>query len=669
MCAIAGLVHPGGEPIRFDSLVKMTRIQAHRGPDGEGYVLLDMANRRQPFTVSGSPDLNTLRHPSYAVGLGNRRLAIIDPSPLGHQPMTTGDERCWITYNGEIYNHGTLREELKDKGYQFLSSSDTEVVLAAYCEWGISCVTRFNGMFAFALWDTSCRRLFCARDRFGIKPFVYAWDGHTFAFASEIKGLLPATGPCRPNQQVIFQYLEGAYLDCSEETFFNGILHLPPASSLLLENGKVTLSPYWTLKPTEANGRQTAEDAVQEFLDLFSDAVRLRLPCEVPFGFSLSGGLDSSSILCVAHTLLTEGHPSSPRRNAPPTLNTFSSCFEDGASDERRFIAPVLAQANAFPQYVFPDPLELPVTAGDLVWQMDEPFGSTSIYAHWNVMRLAARHGIKVMLNGQGADEYLAGYQGFYGAWFADLLTRSQWTTFLTELLAYHRVHGRLSKYAVANVARGLLPWALTRAIRSRVSHSDRWMAKSFRDRWGPLLIKGFHAPPYFQAMQHELLTGNGLRALLRIDDRNAMAFGIETRLPFLDHRLVEFVYQLPDRCKISGGWTKRILRESMAGILPENVRWRVDKQGFPTPEASWFRTSLRSWIRGILADPRTRERGYLEVDAALSAFDAHVAGKNPLSHTIWRWVNLELWCRCFLDGDPEAREQRPTPHEMNLSR
>ncbi len=388
MCAIAGLYDVAGRAVDPSVLERMVRLQAHRGPDGEGYVLLDARGREQPVALKGrlTDALGASPH-RYTIALGHRRLAIVDLSPLGHQPMATEDGRCWVTYNGEIYNYVELREELRGKGHRFRSASDTEVLLAAYREWGEACVTRFNGMFAFAIWDGDRRRLFCARDRLGVKPFYYAWDGVRFAFASEIKGLLPVIERPSPNQRAVFDYLEGACLDHSEDTFFEGIRQLPPAHTLTVET-QVTVRRYWDF-PAPGSSGLSMQDAAERFRHLFRDAVRLRLRSDVPIGTCLSGGLDSSSIVCVANDLMFVEH-TVPRELIGERQKTFSSCFEDPAYDERQFIRSVVEQTGAEAHYTFPDPKELAESVSQLVWRQDEPFGSTSIFAQWNVMRLAA---------------------------------------------------------------------------------------------------------------------------------------------------------------------------------------------------------------------------------------------------------------------------------------
>ncbi len=649
MCAIAGIFHVTDRPVEPLLLGRMIEQQAHRGPDGEGYVLLSASGREPPYVTGRAAAIASPGDRRYHIGLGHRRLAIVDLSAGGHQPMATADGHCWITYNGEIYNYLELRDELKSLGYRFRSESDTEVLLAAYWQWGMSCLERLNGMFAFALWDGRNRRLFCARDRFGEKPFYYVWDGARFAFASEIKGLLPFIGRPQPNHHAVYAYLDGGYLDYADSTFFEDVRQLLPAHYLVVEGGRLATHRYWRLPESDGAPRSTQRDHVERFRHLLQDAVRLRLRCDVPVGSCLSGGLDSSSIVCVTNALL-RNDASVPSRFIGARQKTFSSCFEDSAYDERRFIRFVVERTGVEPHYAFPDPKEFVETVMQLVRQQDEPFGSTSIFAQWTVMRLAAQQGIKVLLDGQGADELLAGYHGFFGALFADFLAQGRWKQGLAEWRAYRHRHGALPPQAMANVARALLPHIVVQKVRPLMIGSAAWLDSEFRQRWKEEGEADQPEGSHLQAMQRRLLERNGLRALLHYEDRNAMAFGIEPRLPFLDHRLAEYVFALPSDFKLQDGWTKVLLRKAMEGILPDPVRWRTDKLGFVTPEDEWFRTSLREMAQDILFDSRTRLRGYFNLVAVQREFEAHQARRKNLGFVLWRWLNVELWCREFLD-------------------
>jgi asparagine synthase (glutamine-hydrolysing) len=639
MCAIAGIATLSDRSINPQALAVMTAAQAYRGPDGEGYVFLSYGGRPAPRAVTG-PLFDPVNQagPGYAIGLGHRRLAILDLSAAGHQPMSSPDGCCWVTYNGEIYNYLELREELRSYGHVFRSQSDTEVLLAAYREWGTECLQKFNGMFAFALWDAGRRVLFCARDRMGEKPLYYMWDGSTFAFASELKALLQVVERPAPNEQVIYAYLDGARLDCSHETFFGQVYQLQPAHYLLIKDGTFRQERYWDLPIVSLSENTVSIDVTEQFRHLFQDAVRLRLRSDVPVGSCLSGGLDSSAIVCVADRLLAR------------KFKTFSACFEDVRYDERPFIRQVVEWTGAESHRTFPTAKELLGCLERLVWQQDEPFGSTSIFAQWAVMRSASESGVKVLLDGQGADELMAGYHGCFGAFFADLFRLGNWKQLWNEWRAYRGLHAGVPPQLAANFARGLGPTGWVDILRRFSTGSPSWIAHEFAQSSKSTEEPDRDDGSVLRGMQHRLLTRHGLRALLRHEDRNAMAFGIEARLPFLDVRLVEFLFRLESGWKLRDGWTKVVLRESLQGLLPPGIGRRVDKMGFATPEDDWFRGDLASFAQEVLLDRRSRTRGYLHIPGVERALAAHVAGRQSIGSTIWRWVNLELWCRLFLD-------------------
>jgi asparagine synthase (glutamine-hydrolysing) len=650
MCAIAGIVTAAERSINPHALAAMTEAQAHRGPDGEGYVFLSHGRRSLPRAVSGPlPQDSYSPQSRYSVGLSHRRLAILDLSAAGHQPMSSPDQRCWITYNGELYNYRELRDELRSYGHVFRSQSDTEVLLTAYCQWGTACLHRFNGMFAFALWDAERRTLFCGRDRMGEKPLYYAWDGITFTFASELKALLPVMGQPTPNQRLIHAYLDGARLDFSQETFIEQTRQLEPGHYLLVKDGTLHHERYWELPAGPPVKRLSSAGVVEEFRHLIEDAVRLRLRSDVPIGSCLSGGLDSSAIVCLADRLLP--HADTPwDLTQAAEFKTFSACFEDPRYDERPFIRQVVEATAVTSQRTFPTAKELLDCLERLVWQQDEPFGSTSIFAQWTVMRSAAENGVKVLLDGQGADELMAGYHGCFGAFYADLFREGRWRQLWHEWSAYRGRYACVPPQLPANFVRGLFPPLWVGIVRRFCTGTPRWMAPDFAravhsteepDHCGDSILRG---------MQHRLLTRHGLRALLRYEDRNSMAFGIETRLPFLDVRLVEFLFCLQSDWKLRDGWTKVILRQSLQGLLPDGIRRRVDKLGFATPEDDWFRGDLAAYARDVLLDSRSRARRYLHIPGIEQELTSHLSGQRSIGATIWRWVNLELWCRLFLD-------------------
>jgi asparagine synthase (glutamine-hydrolysing) len=660
MCGIVGLWHFDRKPINPRALQQATTLLRHRGPDDEGYLLVD-TEKGCASHFGGNDTLSQLHLPrienaagqSSDLVFGFRRLSILDLSPTGHQPMVSVDGSCWIIYNGEIYNYLELRAELSQHGYQFRTASDTEVILAAYQHWGEECLARFNGMWAFTLWDNHRRQLFCARDRFGIKPFYFFRDNNIFAFASEIKALLKiADLPRRPNDPIIYDYLHNGYLDHTGETFFAGIQQLLPAHTLILQNGKLLQQRYWNLdSKRHAPATNNAEES-EKFYTLFEDAVRLHLRSDVPIGTCLSGGLDSSAIVCVANKLLFTDHVAN-RNLIGKQQKTFSACFDDENLDERKYIEQVLAATGAEQNYTFPNGSKLLDILPHLIWHQDEPFASTSLYAQWCVMEKAAERGVKVLLDGQGGDELLAGYPGYFSYYCASLFRHGRWVEFWREARAYKNLRGVSLAQIFWWTARLHLP-AAARAWIDRARQDADWglhsdFLQQHRDR-GLDFVARKHGN-LFDDFVDALLTRYSLPALLRYEDRNAMAFSIEARVPFLDYRLAEYAFALPDHQKIHHGLTKFILRNAMQKILPESVRLRTDKMGFNTPERRWLANELNGLIRELIHSPSFAARGYFNASQIAQAFAAHVAGQRDLTFRAWRWINLELWFRQMIDA------------------
>jgi asparagine synthase (glutamine-hydrolysing) len=653
VCGIAGIYSLSNRPVDLRLLERMTQVLAHRGPDGEGYVLLAPRDRGKPLPVTGrlSASLRSIA-PGYTIGLGHRRLAVLDCSPLGHQPMAGEDELTWITYNGEIYNYLELREELQGLGRRFRSMSDTEVILHAYREWGPACLPRLNGMFAFAVWDGARDRLFCARDRLGMKPFYYRVDGERLTFGSEIKALLEdADTPTAPNYRMVHDFLAFGLQDHTEETFFDGIRQLRPGHCLVAEGGRLTVGKWWDLEPSAPQAAVDDESAVRSFRALFDDAVRIHLRSDVAVGSCLSGGLDSSSIVCTMHRLLTPGRPDGFAGAAGVRFPTFSSCFEEPACDERPYLNLVVARAGTESVEVFPDGRRLYEEMPRILWFQEEPFGGTSYLAQWAVMRAAAEHGVKVLLDGQGGDELLCGYPGYWGSYGGDLVRRGDARRFIAEAWAYWRQQLRLDPTVYANFARALLPLPVVSRARARLKGHDLWMSPEFASRCadsGERLLYGRRFPSAVENHVAAYLQSHSLPALLHHEDRNAMAFSIEARLPFLDTRLVDWSFRLPTGFKLRNGRSKFILREAMAGVLPEAVRQRTDKMGFVTPQDRWLRETLRPYLEDLFSARAFAQRGYWDPSRLRKAYREYCDGRHQLGPTVWRWVSLELWHQRF---------------------
>jgi asparagine synthase (glutamine-hydrolysing) len=649
MCGIAGIMQVNGRPLDGGLLEAMTGSLAHRGPDGEGYVLLSPDGREKPLAVIGklSESVGVRAGRSASVGLGHRRLAVVDLTPLAHQPMGSEDGLVWITYNGEVYNAPELRRELSGLGHRFRSSSDTEVVLESYRRWGRACLARLNGMFAFALWDGRERLLFCARDRFGIKPFYYRLDRERFLFASEIKALLQDAAFRRlPNDGRVYDYLAASRQDHTTETFFQDLHQLAPGEWLAVADAgggrpAVERGRWWSLP--EGATSLTLEEAVAGTRERVEDAVRLALRADVPIGSCLSGGLDSSTIVCLMSRLLDGGG----------RVRTVSSCHDDRRFDERPYIRAVLAHTGASNDAVFPDAAQLFDDLPRILWHQEEPFGGTSILAQWAVMQAAGRAGVKVLLDGQGADELLCGYPGYLGSRVADLLRAGRVLSAASEWTAWRRRHGGWPPTAVAGVVRGLLPAGPVRWLRSRILGDSAWLNRQFvRTCRAADCARNGASPDRDGVLAAHLARSltEDLPALLHYEDRNSMAFSVEARVPFLDHRLVEWLVRLPAEFKLRHGQTKVVLREAMTGILPESVRTRTDKMGFVTPEDRWLRRDLKTQIEGLLASDRFRSRPYWQADAIREQYRRYCEGRAAIRPAVWRWVNLEEWLRRFCD-------------------
>lgn len=607
MCGIAGqYCYNGGRPDRR-LLAAMSEKLAHRGPDGEG------------------------SHISGTTGLVHRRLAIIDLSPGGLQPMTNEDSSLWLVFNGEIYNYPELREELLKKGHTFYSKTDTEVILHAYEEWGHDCLSRFNGMWAFALWDEKKQELFCARDRFGIKPFYYTTTGGSFLFASEIKALLafPDAG-IRPDNNVLCTYLAWGVQDYCSRTMFEGISQIEPGHALVVTHAGVQPPfRYWDVTVNPEIGNKKDDEAVSVRLrELLLEAARVHLRSDVAVGTCLSGGIDSSTLTVLINTLIRSEAPES----VGDRQKTFSVVFTDKKFDESAYIDEVVAATGVDAEKTEPSPDLLWEDIDRLVYLQDEPFGSLSIYAQYCVMRLAAQK-VKVVLDGQGADELLAGYLGYQGSYIRGLIRTFHWGEALREIsgsLHEHRdfFSSARQQLRVRSARRGLLK-----------------CAPETIDRYQGTLDEVLH---------RELVSTN-LPALLHYEDRNSMGFSIESRVPYLDVRLVEYIASLPLSQKVRNGVTKVALRRAIRDKVPESIRCRGDKMGFVTPEECWMKNELRPFMLEIFSSASFKSRSYWDADAVAQDYCAFLDGKSEYSPEIWRIACAELWMRKFIDGPRDA--------------
>lgn len=561
MCGIAGILSPSS-PVSPDRLKGMTHALAHRGPNGEGHWINDKGN----------------------IGLGHRRLSILDLSDAGQQPMHCLG-RYHITHNGEIYNYIELRDELKKKGYVFHTGTDTEVVAAAYDHYGEDCLDHFNGMFAFAIWDEKEQTLFAARDRFGEKPFFFIHTADEFLFASEIKAFWAAGLEKKINRRLLFNYLTIGYVDNPtkpEETFFESIRKLPAAHFLTYApaTGQLHIERYWQLEIQDPLAKISPQEAGEQFIDLLNTSVRLRLRSDVPVGTSLSGGLDSSSIIAL---LAAQTH-------SPNQFQSFSAVFPGFEKNEEPFIDEVCAHfdwpniKSSFGEDSIAALIE------KVSRHLDEPFGSASNLAQYVVYASARQNGVSVLLDGQGADEVLAGYNKYY-KWYWQELFRHRKLMISGELKAA-RALGNTEPFRFNNIIAALFPdlasvvleqQYLLKAVKNPALNPNFTREQSRDAYLGKPAISTLNEALYYNTTIH------GLEELLRYADRNSMAHGVEVRLPYLDHHLVEFLFTLPGNLKIRNGYTKWLLRDAMKERLPSSITWRTDKVGFEPPQKKWM--------------------------------------------------------------------------------
>jgi asparagine synthase (glutamine-hydrolysing) len=605
VCGIAGSLDLRDVRDDEEIVARMTDVLSHRGPDDAG-LLVD-----PPVT------------------LGHRRLSILDLSAAGHQPMASPDRRFWITFNGEIYNYVELAAELRTLGYRFRTTCDTEVLLAAYEHWGPGALRRLNGMFAFAIWDRHRRELFCARDRFGVKPFYYTTVDGRFRFASEIKALLldPAV-PRHPNVPRLLDFLAYGITDHTVDTLFEGIFQLPPGGNFVvrLRDGAPSADRWYVPQPLE----RADETPAQELRSRLVEAVRLRLRSDVPVGTTLSGGLDSSAVTAIAAMLR--------RADSLEPAATFSARATNPDLDEGHYMQPVLDRTGA-PNYAFtPQERDLVDHLDHVLWHQDEPFHSASVYAHWRLAELA-RSQVTVLLDGSGGDEALAGYEYLlYPGLLFTLVSHGRLASALSEARHRRRVQGAPLLQSVKELVKVKLP------ARLRAPDSPDWLGPLFGDISPPPL-------PGPTLLDHHVY-GLAVQPLPMYNhhvDRNTMSLALEARNPFLDYRVVELGLALRPEEHVHRGFTKWTLRESLRDLLPATVVDRPRKQGFTTDEREWMRGGLGEIMLETLTSARARDRGYLETARIGTLLREHMAGGDHGVH-LWRAFIAERWHNLFID-------------------
>ncbi|HYG81782.1 MAG TPA: asparagine synthase (glutamine-hydrolyzing) [Pyrinomonadaceae bacterium] len=645
MCGINGIALSSRSGRRVDAplLERMRDAITHRGPDGTG------------LFVDG------------AVGLGHRRLSIVDVA-AGQQPMTNEDETLHITYNGEIYNHADFREGLEARGHRYRTRCDTETILHLYEEHGRRSVEHLRGMFAFAIWDQTRRELFVARDRLGIKPLYYVHtDDGSLYFASEIKALLEARA-VRPelNLTALPDYLAN-HATSGEETLLKGVRRLPPGHTLVWrEDGWIEIEKYWDVSfahPAENGRRARDEDYVAEWSELFRDAVRSHLMADVPLGMFLSGGIDSSAIAATMSGMVTD------------PIKTFSVAFAEREANELEYARLVARKFRTDHHEVVVSPEEFFEALPELVWHEDEPLAHPSSVALYFVSRLAARH-VKVVLTGEGSDELLGGYERYYktilnlsiGGRYHRLTSDALRRVLRAPINAFpphSKVRQKLSRtflYRTPDVENLYFDnfAVFTRALQAELLAPETKRRAGSLDPYSIMRahFDGGDAVTLLDRMLYADLK-TYLHELLMKQDQMSMAASLESRVPFLDHRLVEYSARLPARMKIRGArTTKYVLRQSMKNLLPAEILTRP-KMGFPVPVGAWFRGPYRSIVEEYVLGPRAAGRGLFDREFVGRLVRGHEAGEKH-DERLWALVNFEIWMRRFIDGEDAPRPREP---------
>jgi len=606
MCGITGIVNFEGTQVEEPIISIMMQKMKHRGPDDEGVYI----------------DNN--------IALGFVRLSILDLSQAGHQPMFSHDKRFVIIFNGEVYNYIEIREELKED-FDFTSGTDTEVILAAYQKWGAKCLDKFNGMFSIVIYDTKTKDLFAARDRYGIKPFYYYQDEERFLFASEIKSILPLIKK-EANDKIIFDYLLYNRTDHSEDTFFKGINKLKHGSFMTIKGNKVEIKTWYKLSDKIQSQKALTPE---QYRALFKDSLKLRLRADVPVGVSLSGGIDSSAVVS---SLVKDFNLSE--------LNTFSAVYgKNEPSDESEYIE-VFSSMVKNMHYTYPTADTFFNDFESFIEAHNEPVPDIGPYAQYKVMELAAKN-VTVTIDGQGADEQLAGYHYFFGSYYRELIRGFRWGRFITENIQYIRKHKSL------NALKYFLYYILPESIQSK-ANSNVFLSinKDFinNHKKESTIGEALYNPKSLNESLFQHFESK-LEHLLKWEDLNAMHFSIESRVPFLDYRLVEVTLCTPSFQKINKGETKHILREAVKDILPKKITNRKDKKGFTSPRDKWFKTEqFKRFIVELLNSESFQSRKYFDKDTALNQYSLHLDGKIDASKEIWKWINIEIWFRKFID-------------------
>jgi asparagine synthase (glutamine-hydrolysing) len=664
MCGISGLCIRNSSLLHLpQTLREMSLRLRHRGPDDEGFVFI--GNDRS--CVAGSDDTVeaawqapfayaphcriTEVDPSYTLGMAHRRLSVIDLTEAGHQPMCNADASIWIVCNGEIYNHHELRAELETLGHQFRTRSDIEVLLRAYEQWGVRCLDKLNGMWSFVICDRRQQLLFGSRDRFGVKPLYYYHDDALFAFASEHKALMAVPGVRTGiSREAVYEHLLLGNVEMREEGFFQNIFELKPGHSFTydLDTHRLGIRKYYNLSYLDRDehvDETRYKQAVEEVREKVVRAVDLRLSSEVPVGFCLSGGLDSSSIVCISENIRKERQ----LQQLSSHLHTFTAVNNGGAYDEASWAAKIAEAVGAGSYQAHCRAEDILPALDDLIWHQDVPLFSTSTFAQSQVMKCAKEQGMTILLDGQGGDELFAGYQTFYTSLLWNYFNHGRFGDMFREIRSF-----KYSPTSTSIVAKSLIKLlfqnALSPGARDRMAARYRPELKYFdsstRKQYSGLLnLAGEFSEVPVNELLHHYFTGYYLKNLLRWEDRCSMQYSIESRTPFSDDiDLIETVFSIPSSFKIRKGRSKSLLREAMSGIVPDEVRLRIDKLGFATPQSDWLMQIAAPLKQRIQDLAGSDDLGIIDARLLLNDWDR--VFKNP---SLWKARDFAFRYLCYL--------------------
>jgi len=634
MCGICGFVSlNGNESISKNCLSAMNNVMQHRGPDDEG-------------TYFDCP----IGENSFSVGLGHRRLSIIDLSVQGHQPMSNEDGSVWIVYNGEVYNFIELKDFLIKKGHKFKSHTDTEVIIHLYEEKGKECVNYLRGMFAFAIWDTKKKILFAARDRLGIKPFYYYYDSDKLVFASEVKSILKS-GKVQPqvNKEVIDAYLTFGYVP-APQTMFSDIIKLQPGYMLTYEQGKLSVEQYWDINGIEQSQDKGEEYYLEQFRGLLGDCVKMRLISDVPLGVFLSGGIDSSTVVGLMSRM-------SPEKQ----VKTFCVGYKDKQSSELEYARIVAKYFNTEHHEFYLEPADFYSFIPKLVWHLDEPVVEAAAIPLYFISKLAHEY-VTVLLSGEGADELFAGYYIYKKMEMIESYRRlPSWIrkNFSDPLLINSIVSDKKKKMFRHYLNLPLEERYLGVSVELTPEIKSQLYDPEFSLEYGNLKLPYEYLSPYYRRISHK----DALTKMLYIDtkvwlpddllikaDKMSMATSVELRVPFLDYKLVEFAMSVPSKYKMHNSTTKYLLKKSVKSLLPKEIIHRK-KKGFPVPINAWFKGDFSEKAAAVLMDGKSLKRGIFRSDNIAKLIKTHKQGKEDYSRLLFSLIMLEFWHNIFIDN------------------